>query len=348
MRGQRRSAVLGGALAMALTLGACGGDGGGAAPGEGGRTAITVSSLPSAFLAPLYIAEKDGLFEREGLDVTIVELQSGADGVPAAISGSSQYADLGFDDLATLSAEGEDSLVMVHNLVRRVTFTLVMNPDVARERGVSRESPIEARFAALKGLRLGVTSPGAASDKYMRYYLREAGLDPERDAEIIAIGDGASLLAALETGQIDAYQLSPPTPYVAQAEGFGTVLIDGPSGDVPTFADFAYTGFAANREWADANPEAARAFSRALNSAMGQVLADPRAAAEKIVDRMSAGDLPVLQQTLEALAPALSADGCFDAAAVQTTLTVMHDVQITDSAGDPAEGALWTNAYNQC
>lgn len=348
MRGQRRSAILGGALALALTVAACGGDAGGGTAGAGGRTAITVSSLPSAFLAPMYIAEKDGIFDREGLDVTIVELQSGADGVPAAISGSSQYADLGFDDLATLAAEGEDSLVMVHNLVRRVTFTLVMNPDIARERGVTRDSPIEARYAALKGLRLGVTSPGAASDKYMRYYLREAGLDPERDAEIIAIGDGASLLAALETRQIDAYQLSPPTPYVAQAEGFGTVLIDGPSGDVPRFADFAYTGFAANREWVEANPEAARAFSRALNAAMEQVLADPHAAAAKIVDRMSAGDLPVLQQTLEALAPALSADGCFDAAAVQSTLAVMHEVEIIETAGDPAEGVLWTNAYNEC
>lgn len=47
--------------------------------------------------------------------------------MPAAISGSTQHADPGFDDLATLSAEGE--------LVRRVTFTLVMNPDVARECG---------------------------------------------------------------------------------------------------------------------------------------------------------------------------------------------------------------------
>jgi ABC-type nitrate/sulfonate/bicarbonate transport system substrate-binding protein len=332
-------------LALALTLAACGGDAGG---GEGGRTAITVSSLPSAFLAPLYIAEKDGIFEREGLDVTVVELQSGADGVPAVISGSSQYADLGFDDLATLVAEGEDSLLMVHNLVRRVTFTLVMNPDVARERGVTRESPIEERYAALRGLRLGVTSPGAATDKYMRYYLREAGLDPERDAEIIAMGDGASLLAALETGQIDAYQLSPPTPYVAQAEGFGTVLIDGPSGDVPRFADFAYTGFAANREWVEENPEAARAFSRALSAGMEQVLADPQAAAAKIIDRMSAGELPIVQQTLDALAPALSEDGCFDAAAVQSTLATMHEVEITDTAGDPAEGALWTNAYNDC
>lgn len=44
----------------------------------------------------------------------------------------------------------------------------------------------------------------------------------------------------------------------------------------------------------------------------------------------------------------LSADGCFDAAAVRSTLTVRHEVEITDTAGDPAEGVSWTNAYNQC
>jgi len=315
---------------------------------EGARTQITVASLPSAFLAAMYVAERDGTFEQEGLDVTIVELQSGADGVAAAVSGSAQIADIGFDDLVTLAEEGEGGLVMVHNLVRRVTLALVMNPDVAKERRVTRESPLEDRYAALKGLRLGVTSPGAASDRYLRYYLREAGLDPDKDAEIIAIGDGSSLLAALETDQIDAYQLSPPTPYVAESEGFGTILIDGAAGDVPALSDFAYTGFAANREWAQANPDTVRAFTRALNTAMGKVQDDAAATAEQIAERMSEDDVEILQRTLEALKPALSTDGCFDADAIQTTLTTMHDVGITPAEGDPAEGALWTNDYNDC
>jgi len=342
MRGLRQSTILSAALLAVLPLAACGDAAG------NGRTEITVASLPSAFLAAMYVAERDGTFEREGLAVNIVELQSGADGVAAAVSGTAQFADIGFDDLVTLTEEGEDSLVMVHNLVRRVTLALVMNPEVAREREVTRESPIEDRYAALKGLRLGVTSPGAASDRYLRYYLREAGLDPEKDAEIIAIGDGSSLLAALETKQIDAYQLSPPTPYVAEAEGFGTILIDGAAGDVPALADFAYTGFAANRAWAEENPETVGAFTRALNSAMDKVQADTAAAAEQIAERMSADDLGILEQTLDALLPALSRDGCFDAESIRTTLATMHDVGITPAEGDPAEGALWTNDYNDC
>ena len=328
-------------VAVVLALAGC-------SAGGGDRTQLTVASLPSAFLAAMYVAERDGTFEKEGLEVSIVELQSGADGVAAAVSGSAQIADIGFDDLVTLAEEGEDGLVMVHNLVRRVTLALVMSSDVAEQRGVTRDSPLEDRYAALKGLRLGVTSPGAASDRYLRYYLREAGLDPEKDAEIIAIGDGSSLLAALETDQIDAYQLSPPTPYVAEAEGFGTILIDGAAGDVPALADFAYTGFAANREWAQENPDTVRAFTRALDTALGKVRDDAAGMAEQIAERMSEDDVAILQRTLEALLPALSTDGCFDAEAIRTTLTTMHEVGITPVEGDPAEGALWTNEYNDC
>ena len=117
---------------------------------------------------------------------------------------------------------------------------------------------------------------------------------------------------------------------------------------MPRFADFAYTGFAANREWADANPEAARAFSRALNAATEQVLGDPRAAAAKIVDRMSAGDSRCCSRRSRHSRPPCPRTAASTPAAVQSTLTMMHEVEITDSAGDPAEGTLWTNAYNQC
>jgi NitT/TauT family transport system substrate-binding protein len=344
-------------VVAALAAVSCGGNGDGDgdtatatgdsdAPEE--RTSITVASLPNAFLAALYVAEDEGMFDENNLDVEIVELESGLDGVAAVVSGNAQYADIGFDDLVALSAEGEDSLVMAHNILNRVTLTLVMRSDVADELGVSRDDPIEERFAALEGLRLGITSPGAATDNYMRYYLREAGLEPDRDAEIIAIGGGASLLAALESDQIDAYHLSPPTPYVAENEGFGTILIDGPAGDIPQFSDFLYTGFAANRGWAEDNPEAAAAFSDALNRAMEQVQDDPGAVAEQILPYLGSDDLEVVEQTLTALLPALSTDGCFTAEGVADSLEIMLEAGIMDSEGDPAEGVLWTNDYNGC
>ena len=344
---QMRTVICCIAMAATLLVGCGGGDE--KKGGAGGElTKVQVASAPNVFLSALYVAKDEGYFEKEGVDAQIVEIEAGTDSVAALVSGNAQIADVGFDDLIELAEEGEEGLVMSHNILNRVTLTLVMDKQKAAELDVTRDTPLKERYAALKGLRLGVTSPGAPTDKYMRYYLRQAGLSPEKDAEIVPLGGGSSLLAALESGQIDAFQLSPPTPYVAEKEGFGTVLIDGPAGDIEEFSDFLYTAFAANKEWADENPAAAQGFSRALNKGMTKIQEDPDAAAKQILDQLGTEDLEVTKRTLKALLPALSKDGCFDEQSVKTALDTMLQTKIIESAGDPKEGVFWSNEYNGC
>lgn len=333
----------------ALMLAACGGAGtGGGADGDGEMPTIQIASAPNVFLSALYVAQDKGYFTEEGVNVEVVEIEAGTDSVAALVSGNAQVADVGFDDLLELASEGEEGLVMVQNILNRVTLTMVMNPDLAAELGVTRESPIEERYAALEGLRIGITSPGAPTDKYMRYYLREAGLDPDQDVEIIAIGGGSSLLAALESDQIDVFHLSPPSPYVAEAGGFGTVLIDGPAGDVEEFSNFLYTAWAANREWAEANPDAMSAFNAALDRAMEDIAADPEAQVPAITEAIGSDDPAITQRTLEALLPAMSTDGCFSEETVRSSLDIMFETEIIEEEGDSAEGVFWTNDYNGC
>ena len=336
-------------MVLALTITACGP---GAAPGApaapAAPTEIKVVSAPNVFLAALYVADAEGYFKAENLDLKIVEVESGTDSVAALVSGNAQFADIGFDDLIGLSQKGEKSLVMVHNILSRVTLTLVMRNDVAQRLGVTRSSPLERRWASLKGLRLGITRPGAPTDKYMRYYLRQAGLDPDRDAQIVPIGGGASLLAALESKQIDAYHLSPPTPYVAADKGFGTILIDGPAGDVPKFSDFLYTAWATNRDWASKNPNAASAFSRALKKGMQKIKANPDDAVATVGKYTGSKDLALTKRVLNAFLPALSENGCFTQKAVAGSLDIMLEAKIIETKADPAEGVLWTAKYNSC
>lgn len=333
---------------LGLLLAACGGGTGGESPGGGELPTIQIASAPNVFLSALYVAQDAGYFTEEGVNVEVVEIEAGTDSVAALVSGNAQVADVGFDDLLELAGEGEEGLIMVQNILNRVTLTMVMNPDLATELGVSRESPIEDRYAALEGLRIGITSPGAPTDKYMRYYLRQAGLDPDQDAEIIAIGGGSSLLAALESDQIDVFHLSPPSPYVAEAGGFGTVLIDGPAGDVEEFSNFLYTAWAANKEWATANPDAMAAFNAALDRAMEDIAADPEAAVPAIMEAIGSDDEAITQRTLEALLPAMSTDGCFTEETVRSSLDIMFDTEIIEEEGDSAEGVFWTNDYNGC
>ena len=336
----------------ALVLAACGGGTTGESGGGGGTggdpPTIQIASAPNVFLSALYVAQDKGYFTDEGVNVEVVEIEAGTDSVAALVSGNAQVADVGFDDLLELASEGEESLIMVQNILNRVTLTMVMNPEVAAEKGITRESPLEDRYAALEGLRIGITSPGAPTDKYMRYYLREAGLDPDQDAEIIAIGGGSSLLAALESDQIDVFHLSPPTPYIAEAEDIGTVIIDGPAGDVEEFSNFLYTAWAANKEWATANPEAMTAFNTALDRAMADIAADPGSVVPAIMEGIASDDEAITLRTLEALLPAMSADGCFSEETVRTSLDIMFDTEIIEEEGDSAEGVFWTNDYNGC
>src|SRR5262245_24728377 len=110
------------AAALALVAG-CGGTSGGAA---GADKTITIASAPNVFLAALYVAKDDGLFKNAGLKVDIVEVESGNDSIAALASGKAQFADVGFEDLAELRKEGDESVVMVHDILDRVTLTMVM------------------------------------------------------------------------------------------------------------------------------------------------------------------------------------------------------------------------------
>lgn len=341
------------ALATAALVGSvagCAGSGGDdtAAAGGGAQKTITVASAPNVFLSALYVAKDDGLFAKEGLKVNIVEVESGNDSIAALASGKAQFADVGFEDLAELRKEGDDSVVMVHDILDRVTLTLVMRKDVAARKGVTARSPLADRLRALRGLKIGITSPGAPTDTYMRYYLSSVGLNPERDAQLVPLGGGSALLAALEKGQIDAYHLSPPTPYVAAEKGFGVVLIDGPKGEVPDLDKFDYTAFATSRDWAKDNKEAATAFSRALTTATQKVKSRPDAVAAQILDDLGSNDRATVLRTVKGMTSALSDRGCFNQAVVQRTLDTMVRLKILEDKADAADGELWTNAYNGC
>src|SRR5690625_8003331 len=71
------------AAAAALFLAGCGGDNGdtGAQPDPDNPVAVTAGTLLAADYAPLFVADQEGYFEEEGLDVTIETIAGGAVGV---------------------------------------------------------------------------------------------------------------------------------------------------------------------------------------------------------------------------------------------------------------------------
>lgn len=69
----------------------------------------------------------------------------------------------------------------------------------------------------LAGKKVGVSAPGSSTDFFLKYLLKKNGLDPT-SAAVIGVGLGATAVAAMEQGQIDAAVMLDPSVTVLQGE----------------------------------------------------------------------------------------------------------------------------------
>jgi NitT/TauT family transport system substrate-binding protein len=308
------------------------------------RHKVTQAGFRVLYMAPAFIALEKGLFAQEGVDFTFTEIESGALGAAAVISNNAQISDLDPLGVARLQQEGK-SLLLFYNLVGRVTLDLVVRTPVAQRLNLTRETPLAARCAALKGLTIGITRPGAPTDVFARYFLIRAGLNPDRDASLVQVGGVPALAAAFKAERIDAFLLSPPLPQSLERDGVGRIVIQNTAGDVPELSNTTYVAMFATAEYAKRNGPALVAYSRALRRATEWIHGN-KPEALRILGEKYFKDTPAesLALSLEATLPAISADGRFSQAAVQSYLDIFKTVgeTVTVSA---AEGVLWTNEF---
>src|SRR5262249_57036964 len=90
------------------------------------RHKLTQAGFRVLYMAPVFIAIEKGFFAQEGVDFTFTELDSGALGAAAVISGNAQVSDLDPLGVARLQQEGK-SMLLVYNLVGRVTLDMIVS-----------------------------------------------------------------------------------------------------------------------------------------------------------------------------------------------------------------------------
>lgn len=342
VRGVRRWVRLGVVATLVLAIVGCG-SGPGSSPNgaAAGLVKIREAGFRVLYMWPLFLAKNQGFFRDEGLDFEYVEVDSGLLGVAALVSGDVQFADMGANDVAILHKQGKD-LMLVYQLVRRMTMNVVFSTKVVERLGLHREMPLVERYRALKGLTIGITRPGAVTDMFARYFLKQAGLNPDRDAILLPVGGAAPLAAALRTGQIDAYLLSPPIP-----EGVGSVIINCSGGDVPELNDVPFVNLAVAKPYADAHPEVLRGYVRAVQRAIAWAGGHREQALAVLHGYFPDVAEIVLSRAWDDMAEAISADGTFSEQGVQSYLRIMVDMGQFVEMPPTAEGVLWTNRFTR-
>ena len=124
---------------------------------------------------------------------------------------------------------------------------------------------------------------GSSPDLTLRYALRQAGMNPESDVQVLPIAQNA-ILAALEQKRIDGFAYSSPLADAAVARYGAKVLVSLASGEYRPLAGQLSITMVCNRDWVEKQTDAAAATLRAIWRAMRLMRSDPamaRTAARK-------------------------------------------------------------------
>lgn len=131
--------------------------------------------------------------------------------------------------------------------VNKYASNVVLRRPVLQKAGVTEASPVPQKIAALKGLRLGTTGPGAAPDALFRWLAVQGKMDPNNDIRLVPIqGGGPGMLAGLQQNVIDGFCLSSPTSDLAVQQADCDYLFNMALNPPPQLSEYLYIIASAN------------------------------------------------------------------------------------------------------
>ncbi len=146
--------------------------------------------------AALYVAQEMGLFRKYGLDVNLSYTAGAAQVIQTMMAGENQIATAGGSGVVDADFGGAD-LVAVAGMVNMPAFYIVVQPEIKS-------------IQDLRGKPVGITRFGSSTDFTMRYILKKAGLEPDKDVPLLQMGGQPELAAGIEARRIFAAPMTPP------------------------------------------------------------------------------------------------------------------------------------------
>ena len=173
-----------------------------AAAGEPKKIRMAVATFSQSVL-PVVVAKEKGYFREEDLDVELILMTASVANM-ALLGGSVDFISSGPSVVGAI-ARGA-SLKFVFICFNRPMHWLYAKPEIKDVNG-------------LKGKKIGVSAVGSSSHFLVQEILKRHGLDPVRDVTILGVGTTANRFQALQSGAIDATNLTPPFNFRGQEIG---------------------------------------------------------------------------------------------------------------------------------
>lgn len=160
--------------------------------------------------SPVWVAKEKGIFEKHGLDVSLVYISGGPRSVMALLGGSTQFVIHSAMPSLEAYLGGADTTLLATSM-NHLDHYLVVDPSITTPR-------------ELRGKVIGISALGSLTDTAVREALRVNDLS-ERDVTILAVGDLGARMVGLQNRTIHGTLLIGAQAVAAARMGF-RLLVD--------------------------------------------------------------------------------------------------------------------------
>jgi NitT/TauT family transport system substrate-binding protein len=300
---------------------------------------IAVGGASLVYYLPLTIADVNGYFKDEGLDVKISNFAGGSKALQAVVGGSADVVSGAYEHTINLQSRAQ----MFQSVVLQGRAPMIVV-------GVSNKTMPDYKTPAdFKGKRIGVTAPGSSTSMLFEFFLAKHGLKGT-DVSFVGVGAGAGAVSAVRAGQVDAIvNLDPVISLLESTNDIKIILdtrtikdtIDVFGGNMP--AGCLYLP----NDYIQANPNTVQALVNAMVRADKWIqTAGPDGVAKVVPEGYLLGDPPVYKLSVERSMEGLSPNGMMPADGPETALKALSAFKA--DGFDPAKIDLsktWTNAF---
>ena len=231
--------------------------------GTASAETLRVVSFPGGSNLPVWVAQSEGMFAHENLDVDLVPTTGSRPQMQELLAGGSQIVLTATDNVIAYGATANDP--KNPNLS---ALAFIMGIDPGFQNVVAAHDIHD--FADLKNHVVAVDAPDTGYAFALFDILAKHQLQRDTDYKLVAVGGGMKRWDALQSGAASAALQATPLELVAEAKGFHVLAhMDQELGA------YAGNGAAVRRDWLATHRTTVDSFVRAVKAAL-TFLQDPK------------------------------------------------------------------------
>jgi NitT/TauT family transport system substrate-binding protein len=288
---------------------------------------------------PTILAKQLGEFEKAGLAVEVVDFKGGSESLKAVIGGSADVVSGYFDHCVNLAAKGQHlQAFVVYD--RYPGFALVVPPKHTAEINSIKD---------LANKKVGVSAPGSSTDFFLKYMLSKNGVDPN-SVSVIGVGLGATAVAAMEQGQIDAAIMLDPAVTLLQGKNKDLKILSDTRTQKDTLAVFGgeYPGGAlyTKADWIASHEKEVQGMTTAIVATLKWIHSHtPEEIMAKMPPEMVGKDKDLYLAALKNTIPMYSETGRMDPKGAAAVLAVFSQSSPEVAKANIDLSKTYTNKY---